>query len=205
VLLGFVAVSLVVIVVPGPDTALTVRNALVRGRSAGVLTAIGVAGGQAVWATLTALGVASVLQASEPAILTLRVCGAAYLCYLGAHALLIARRGRYPHGVAPAKRAPRTRTISLWQGLVSNLANPKMAVFFLSLLPQFVGTDASSWSIVGLGIVFSAMTLLWLSACAIAVARAGSLLRRTGIRRAVDAVAGTILVALGIRLAAEPL
>jgi threonine/homoserine/homoserine lactone efflux protein len=88
---------------------------------------------------------------------------------------------------------------------MSNLANPKMAVFFLSLLPQFVGTDASSWSIVGLGFVFSAMTLFWLSAWAIAVARAGRVLRRTGIRRAVDAVAGTILVALGIRVAAEPL
>ena len=204
-LLGFVAVSFVVIVVPGPDTALTVRNALVRGRTAGVLTAIGVAAGQAVWATLTALGVASVLQASGPAILALRVCGGLYLCHLGVHALLTARRGRYPQDVAPAERAPRNRALSLWQGLMSNLANPKMAVFFLSLLPQFVGTDASSWSIVGLGFVFSAMTLFWLSAWAIAVARAGRVLRRTGIRRAVDAVAGTILVALGIRVAAEPL
>jgi threonine/homoserine/homoserine lactone efflux protein len=204
-MLAFAAVSLVVIVVPGPDTALTIRNALVRGRSAGVLTAVGVAAGQAVWATLTALGVASVLRASEPAIIALRVCGAAYLCCLGIHALLHARRGQYPDHVTSGGKAPRNRKLSLWQGLVSNLANPKMAVFFLSLLPQFVGSGASSWSIIGLGVLFSAMTLAWLGACAIAVARAGTLLRRTGMRRAIDAAAGTVLVALGIRLAAEPL
>ena len=201
---AFVVVSRVVIVVPGADAALTIRNALMRGRSAGMLTAVGVAAGQAAWATLTAVGVASVLQAAEPVIVALRVAGAGYLCYLGVHALVTAHRGRYPDPLASAGPAPRSRRISFWQGLVSNLANPKMAVFFLSLLPQFVGTGPSPWTIVGLGVLFCAMTLLWLSGCAIAVARAGHVLRRIAIRRAIDAVSGTILIALGIRVAAEP-
>ena len=86
------------------------------------------------------------------------------------------------------------------QGLVSNLGNPKMAVFFPSLLPQFAHSFAA---LLTLGLVFAAMTLLWLSAYAVVVARAGDLLLRPRVRRTIDAVVGVVLVVFGVRLASE--
>jgi threonine/homoserine/homoserine lactone efflux protein len=194
-LLAFLGVAVVVIVTPGQDTALTVRNTLAGGRRAGVQTAAGVVAGQAVWALAAAAGVAALLVASEPAFVALKVAGAAYLIYLGAQALLAAVRHRpraeLERGATPGRE--------LRQGLLSNLGNPKMAVFFSSLLPQFADSFAA---LLALGLLFCALTLLWLSAYALAVARAGDVLRRPRVRRTIDAVTGTALVALGVRLAA---
>jgi threonine/homoserine/homoserine lactone efflux protein len=195
-LLAFLGVAVVVIVTPGQDTALTVRNTLAGGRSAGVRTAIGVVGGQAVWALAASAGVAALLVASEPAFVALKLAGAAYLVYLGAQALLAAVR-RHPKPAHHADAAAGGH--ELRQGLLSNLGNPKMAVFFSSLLPQFGDSFAA---LLGLGLLFCALTLTWLTAYAFALARAGDVLRRPRVRRMIDAVTGTALVALGVRLAA---
>jgi threonine/homoserine/homoserine lactone efflux protein len=150
-----------------------------------------------VWALATALGVAALLAASEPAFLALKILGAAYLVYLGAVSLVAAIRG------IERERSRRRDDRSFRQGLVSNLGNPKMAAFFPSLLPQFASSDATFASLLALGLVFSAMTLAWLTAYAFAVARAGDFLRRSAVRRALDAVVGAVLVALGFRVAAS--
>ena len=194
-LMAFLGVAVVVIVTPGQDTALTLRNTLAADRRAGVRTAAGVVCGQAVWALAASAGVAALLVASEPAFVALKVAGAAYLVFLGGQALLAALRGRYDagHAVRPAGGH------ELRQGLLSNLGNPKMAVFFSSLLPQFGDSFAV---LLGLGLLFCLLTLIWLSTYAFAVARAGDVLRRGPVRRAIDAVTGTALVALGVRLAA---
>ena len=191
---AFLAVALVVIVTPGQDTALTVRNALAGGLRAGVRTATGVVCGQMVWALAASAGVAALLVASEPAFVALKLAGAAYLIYLGGEALLAAVRGRVD--VGPGARAAGGR--ELRQGLLSNLGNPKMAVFFSSLLPQF---GDSFPALLGLGLLFCALTLTWLCAYALAVARAGGVLRHPRIRRTIDGLTGTALVALGLRLA----
>ena len=194
-LVAFLVVAAVVIVTPGPDTALTIKSSLAGGRRGGVLTAAGVATGQACWTLAASAGLAALLVASEPAFLALKYVGAAYLVLLGAQALLSALRGRdRPHAERPARGTP------FRQGLISNLANPKMAVFFTSLLPQ---SASSFWALLALGLLFATMTLVWLSAYALVVARAGDLLRRSAIRRALDAVTGAVLVALGLRIATE--
>jgi threonine/homoserine/homoserine lactone efflux protein len=194
-LLSFFGVSALVIVTPGQDTALTIRNTLRGGRRGGVYTALGVATGQCGWAVATSAGLAALLVASEPVFHVIRWFGAAYLIFLGLQSLARAVRGaEAAHGRA---RGPRS---SYRQGLVSNLGNPKMAVFFSSLLPQFAHTFAG---LLALGLVFAAMTLSWLSAYAFAVAKAGDVLRRPAIRRAVDAVVGAVLVAFGVRLTTE--
>jgi threonine/homoserine/homoserine lactone efflux protein len=193
-LLAFLSVSALLIVTPGQDTALTIRNTLTGGRRAGLRTALGVSSGQAVWALAAAAGLAALLQAPEPAFLALRLVGASYLVFLGAHALWSALRGNRSTQVGGRRGAP------FRQGLLSNLANPKMAVFFTSLLPQFGHSFAA---LLGLGVVFCAMTPAWLSAYAFAVARAGDFLRRPPVRRTLDAVTGTVLVAFGLRLATE--
>lgn len=201
-LAGFVALAIVVIVTPGPDTALTIRNTLVGGRRAGLATAVGVALGQATWSVATSVGVAALLVAAEPAFGLLKLAGAAYLIYLGGQSLWSAfgRRPSHPTVDHPVARM-RTAT-ALRQGVISNLTNPKMAVFFPSLLPQFVAADAPPFfTLLALGILFCLMTLAWLTAYAFAVARAGDVLRRSAVRRTIDAVTGAVLVAFGIRVA----
>jgi threonine/homoserine/homoserine lactone efflux protein len=196
---AFFAISALVIVTPGQDTALTIRNSLVGGRRAGVFTALGVSAGQAVWALATSIGIAALIVAFEPAFLALKLFGAGFLVYLGAHAIYAAIRGRRPETGEGGK--PVTGGTALRQGLISNLGNPKMAVFFTSLLPQF----GSSFAVLlVLGLLFCTMTLVWLSAYAVAVAKAGDVLRRPAVKRAFDAVFGAVLVALGLRLATEP-
>ena len=202
-LAGFVALAIVVIVTPGPDTALTIRNTLVGGRPAGVATAVGVALGQATWSVATSVGIAALLVAAEPAFAALKLAGAAYLIYLGAQSLWSAFRGRPAQRTVDGSMVHVRATTALRQGVLSNLTNPKMAVFFPSLLPQFVAADAPPFlALLALGILFCLMTLAWLTAYAFAVARAGDVLRRAAVRRAIEAVTGVVLVAFGFRVAA---
>jgi threonine/homoserine/homoserine lactone efflux protein len=201
VIAAFLGVSALVIVAPGPDTALTLRNAVFGSRGSGVATAAGVATGQALWAIATAAGVAALLRASEPAFLAVKLAGACYLVYLGGRALRASIRRRSDGGTAAGTPVAGH---AFRQGLLSNLGNPKMAVFFTSLLPQFAGSHASFAALLALGLVFAAMTLLWLSGYAVVAARLGQLLRRSRARRALDALTGVVLVGLGLRLATEP-
>ena len=201
-LLAFLAISIAVIVTPGQDTALTIRSTLRGGRRAGLQTALGVVSGQLTWTLAAGAGIATLVLAFEPAFTALKLAGAAYLVYLGLRSLMDAVVRRRP--AALDERSPSLSGRSAYrQGLVSNLSNPKIAVFFTSLLPQFVvAGEASFWRLAPLGAVFAAMTLVWLSGYVLAVARAGDLLRRPASRRVVDGVTGAVLVALGGRLAA---
>jgi threonine/homoserine/homoserine lactone efflux protein len=202
---AFLGISALVIVTPGQDTVLTIRNTLRGGRAGGTYTAAGVALGQAIWTIAASAGVTALLLASEPAFAVVRLAGAAFLIYLGVQSLLAAIRGTVK-GVASVSGSKRLAPMSaLRQGLVSNLGNPKMAVFFTSLLPQFVPSGPMAFAMMlGLGLVFCCMTGAWLSAYAFVVGRAGDVLARRGIRRTLDGIAGTVLVAFGIRLASQP-
>jgi threonine/homoserine/homoserine lactone efflux protein len=202
---GFFGVSAIVICTPGPDTALTIRNALAGGRAGGVRTAAGVAVGQAVWTLAAALGITGLVVASETAYLVLRLAGAAYLIYLGAHSVLAAVRDR---GSEPGKEASAHWDGSegsggSWfiQGLVNDVANPKMAAFFMSLLPQFAGADAALGTMMALGLTFALMTFGWLVAYSIAVNAARALIAKTSVKRVMDGLAGSVLLALGLRVA----
>ena len=205
-LVAFLGIAVLVIVTPGPDTALTIRNTLSGGRRGGLGTALGVATGQAVWTVATSAGVAALLVASGSAVAALRLVGAGYLVWLGAQALWASARVGGEADREAGHRRPRrlAPSAAFGQGVLSNLANPKMAVFFTSLLPQFIPTGRTSFSaLLALGLLFCVMTLGWLAAYAAVVARAGDLLRRLGVRRAIEAVTGLALLALGARLALE--
>ena len=203
--LAFLGVSAVVIMTPGPDTAVTVRNTLLGGRCAGILTALGISTGQAIWALATSFGVVAVLVASEVLFQAVKYAGAAYLIWLGLQALIGAWRG-IGDGVAAARsgglRLQPGRAFA--QGLMSDLGNPKMAVFFASLLPQFTPPGEPTFSaLLFLGLIFALMTFTWLAAYAFVLARAGDILRRPRLRRAVEAITGAFLIALGLRIATE--
>ena len=204
-LAAFLAVSAVVIVTPGQDTALTIRNTLLGGRSGGVFTALGVSAGQATWTVATSAGISAVLLASEPLFAAVKLLGAAYLVFLGAQALrdAFSSRSSPASGDVGCSHRPLAASSALRQGLLSNLGNPKMAVFFTSLLPQFAAPGGAAFlPLLALGLVFSSLTLVWLTAYAVAVAKAGDLLRGSRVRRALEGVTGAVLVAVGLRVAA---
>ncbi len=192
--LAFVGVSLLVICTPGQDTALTIRNTLAGGRKAGVATALGVAVGQATWTIATSAGLALVIAASEPVFNAIRLAGAAYLIYLGIRTIVL--RGQSAPSQTTSSRA-------FAQGLTSNLSNAKMVAFFISLLPPFAGPHPTFTVLLALGLNFAFFTLLWLAAYSFAVERMGDWLRRTRVRKTLDAILGTVLVALGVRVGLE--
>jgi threonine/homoserine/homoserine lactone efflux protein len=198
-LAAFFAVSAVVICTPGQDTALTIRNTLAGGRRNGIATAVGVACGQAMWTLAASAGLVALLDASEPVFHALRLLGGLYLVYLGAHSL---RRALLPE-VEPGAREPLIQARrGFRQGVLSNLGNPKMAVFFATLLPQFAPRGAFL-TLLALGLLFCSLTLGWLVLYAAAVSKAQRLIRGR-VRRAFDAATGLVLTALGLRLAGEP-
>jgi RhtB (resistance to homoserine/threonine) family protein len=196
---AFIGVVAVIVVLPGPDMALVLQNGLARGRRGAVETALGVNAGLLVWAVAAALGVAALLHASAPAFTLLKLAGAAYLVWLGLRALNEARRGTAD---ASVERPRRRKASPFRQGLLSNLLNPKIALVFTTLIPQFVdpGDPAVAQTLL-LAAIFIGMGLVWLTSYALLVAKIGQLLKRSAVRRVLNAVTGTVLTALGVRVA----
>ena len=201
---GFLAVAAVITVTPGPDMALVTRSALRGGRRAARRSAIGVGTGLLVWTCASVAGIAALLQTSGLAFDAVRLAGAAYLVLLGLRALLSLR---HPEPAAVAAPHPRLRLPEggpYVQGLLCNLLNPKIAVLFTSLIPQFIvpGPSATAETLL-LGGLFCAGGVLWICLYALVAGSAATLLRRPRVRRAIDAVTGTVLVGFGLRLARE--
>jgi RhtB (resistance to homoserine/threonine) family protein len=200
---AFAGVAALVILAPGPDTALVTKNALRHGRRAALATSFGVVSGLIAWTLAAALGIAAIVRASETAFTVLKLVGAAYLIYLGVQALRASRRG---HGadMPVGDGLPQQTSRAYRQGLLSNLANPKIAAFFTGFLPQFIAPGVSvTVPFLLLGAIFVAMTLGWLCAYALVASKAGGLLTRPRVRTALDRVTGVVLIGLGLRLVTE--
>jgi threonine/homoserine/homoserine lactone efflux protein len=195
--LAFAGVAVVLTLTPGPDMALVLRNSIRGGRPAALRTVLGIAVGLLVWATATALGVAAVLAASATVFTVLKLAGGVYLVYLGVRALLAARRD----GGSETRDAPSRRGSPFRQGLITNLLNPKLAVLFTTLLPQFISTDDPAFTkSILLAALFITIGLTWLVIYAHVV---GAIARSRRFRRTLEAVSGVVLIALGGRLALE--
>jgi len=219
-LLGFALASTLVILAPGPDSMLVMRNTMRGGRRAGWLTACGTLSGLVIWALAAALGLSALLRVSHVGYDILRFCGAAYLIWLGVTSLAHFRRKNTAEpvaqagGSAPAVPGPtvpgrtgpgaaRPRRACL-RGMLSNLLNPKISVFFMAFLPAFVpaGASAVGFSLV-LGIWFIAETGLWLAVVAWLADRGVRWLRRPAVQRWIERVTGIVLIGFGLRLATE--
>ena len=203
-LLVFIGVAAVVIVVPGPDTAVVTKNVLVHGRRTAFGTSLGVSAGLSVWTLAAAVGVASLLRASFVAFTVLKLVGALYLVWLGFQALRAAGHAESGASSGTSEKRAMGALGGFRQGLLSDLANPKIGIFFTSLLPQFVDSGHSVLvPFLALGAVFVLMTVLWLSAYCLIAARAATTLQRPRVKAAMDRVTGVVLIALGLRLAVE--
>jgi threonine/homoserine/homoserine lactone efflux protein len=197
----FVGIAALLTITPGADMALVSRSVLIGGRRDAFLTTLGILAGCLVWAIVSAAGVAAVLAASKTAYDVLRLAGAAYLVWLGVQSLLAARRGDY--GAAPDERRHR-RSSPFRQGLLTNLFNPKIAIFYSTFLPQFIGPgDPALLLSLLLAGVHIAFGFVWLTGYAWLLDRAVNAFKSSRVRRALDALTGAVLVALGLRLAAE--
>lgn len=201
-LLPFLAVVVVLTLTPGPDMVLVLRNGARGGTRIAWWTGLGCCTGVAVYAAASAVGLAAVLAASATAFTAVKLVGAAYLVYLGVTALWHARR--QPAAVAPRAEpapAPLGRTAAFRQGLVSNLLNPKIALVFLTVIPQFVSPGEPAFTTGVLAAVVLVWAVLWWRVFSLAVGALGPVLSRARVRTAVERVTGTVLIALGLRVA----
>jgi threonine/homoserine/homoserine lactone efflux protein len=200
-LLAFIGIAIVVVVAPGPDMALVARNVIRHGRSAGFATSFGICTGILGWALAAGFGVSTLLATSAAAFTALKLAGAAYLIYLGITALR-------DHGVQTANVASGRARLpwhrAFLQGLLSALLNPKLGVFFLTLLPQFIAPgDPVTLRVLQLAVVFDLIGITWLLAYSALLGAIGDALGRPGPRRLMRWLTGTVLVGLGARVALE--
>lgn len=201
---AFAIVAAIATMVPGADTMLTVRNVLRGGRRDGFFTLAGICSGVYIHALLSALGISVILMHSATAFTIMKIAGAGYLVWLGIGSLRSAARSdnsRSPESVARARVSPAR---CFREGLLTNVLNPKVVVFYLALLPQFVGPeDAVLPKSLLLATIHFAEGILWLGAVAYVVDRSREFFIKPRMRRWLDAICGTLLIGLGARLVME--
>jgi len=205
--LAFAGVAALLTISPGPDMALMLRNVLRGGARVVLPTAVGTCAGLLVWGAASSLGIAALVAASEGLYVLLRLAGGAYLVVLGVSALRTALRGGSHGGAAPAVGSPGlTRPAAFRNGFMTNLLNPKIGVFYATLLPQFIppGAPALATSVL-LAAIHAAECLVWLTAYGLVLARFGDLVREGRARRILEGLTGVVLVGIGVRVAAEVL
>jgi threonine/homoserine/homoserine lactone efflux protein len=195
----FVGVSWALILAPGPDMLYVITRGVTQGRRAGMLSAVGVVCGILVHTTAAAFGLTLILQTSAMAFLVVKTLGAMYLIYLG----IKAWRDKSTFSVQASASSVSFHRV-FWQGVLSNVLNPKIAIFFLAFLPQFVerGSRNVPLQMIFLGLTFACFGLCFLLALGYSSGKIGGLLtRRPQYAQALQRLAGGILIGLGIRLA----
>ena len=203
-LLAFAGISVLLAVTPGPDMAVVTKNALAHGRRGVVLTTAGLALAISVWITATAFGLSALLRASGEAFFVLRLVGAAYLGYLGLRTL-IDSRGPSADPVAGAPSSAPGRAI-FRQGFLSAMSNPKLGVFFVTFLPQFVAPgQAVLPRLFLLGLIFAVIGLTWMNVYGLLVTRIRNVITAPRVRQWMERVTGVVLLGFGARLALERL
>ena len=198
--LSFLAFAAVLILIPGADFAVTVKNTLAGGARRGRATALGVTCSNVVQGLAAVAGLGAIVVRSQPLFQAIKWAGIAYLAFLAVQALRSALAGRYPE--ADSDSSPVTGR-GWRQGFLSNITNPKVLVFYLAVLPQFLGPGTPVAVLLIFALSHAALGLFWSLLLVAALERIRGLLRRRTVRRALDAATGTLLLAFGARLALE--
>ena len=196
----FLATGVVLNLTPGPDTLYIVGRSVAQGRSVGIASVLGISTGSLVHTLAAAAGLSALLAASAIGFLAVKLAGAAYLTYLGARMLFSRRSG----ATVPVRFASSGVAAAYRQGLITNVLNPKVALFFLALMPQFIATDSASRvaAFVTLGLCFTATGTLWCLCLAwFASMFSARLSRNSMIGDVLNRAAGALFVGLGVRLA----
>lgn len=201
-LLSFAGLCLVLALTPGPDTFLVLRYSIT-GARAGLAAALGSALGGIAWAVVVAAGLATLLEQSATAYRALKIIGGVYLLYLGVRALWDRRRGAdTTETAATAELAPAPTRSALLAGLLSCVFNPKVGLFYLAVLPQFM-TEVTFGNTLVLGAIESSIAAVEMAVLAVAAARAVTLLRRPTVRDRLERISAGILATLGVAVIAD--
>ena len=199
---SFLGLATLLVLVPGADFAVVTRNALVGGRRRGWWSAVGVTSSNLVQGAAAAAGLAAVIVRIEPLFQAIRWAGIAYLLWLAVQALRSAVRGEYPAAAHPEPASG--QGFAGWrQGFLSNITNPKVLVFYLAVLPQFLGPDAPLWALLLFASTHAGVGLVYLLALVTGVHRARRWLARRRVRRSLDAATGVALLGFSARLATD--
>jgi len=202
---AYVIVAALLIVTPGPDTALVTRHAFLAGRRAASFTTLGIGTGSIIWALASVLGIVVLLEESVVAFTVLKFVGAAYLSYLGLRSLIASFRGNKQARamtVDPERTRLRER-VAFRQGLLNNLLNPKAGAIFATALPQFIRPGDPPLRLLLMLLVYEALLLSWLNLYGSLISRAGRSRFGIRVRDILQGVTGVVLIALGARLAFE--
>lgn len=203
-LLGFAAVAALITIAPGLDTALVLRSTLTRGWRTGALTAAGISAGVLVWGSAAALGVTALLSTSLIAYDVVRSVGAAYLMFLGIRMVIRVLRKTSAIEQSAVAGPPRRAFRSWATGFTTNMLNPKIGIFYIATIPQFLVPSVAPLEMgLLLAAVHVALGLLWLGTLIAGASSAARWLRRPAFARAIDGITGGVLIALGLRTAVE--
>lgn len=202
-MVSFTVASVLIVLLPGPDSLVVVRGLVRGGRRGGALTAAGVLCGLGVWVSATSLGLSALLQASEIGYDALKVVGACYLLWLGVRSLAALRR-RPVAEIAMPDTLQAVRS-GFWAGFLTDLLNPKVGVFFVSFLPGFIpsGEHSVGWITLGLGAWYTVLTAVYFAILVAVSSTVAGWMGTARVRRRLDAATGLVLVAFGLRLATE--
>jgi len=202
---AYLAVTALLILTPGPDSALVTRNALLAGRRAASFTTLGIGMGSLIWALASVCGIAVLLEASAIAFTLLKFVGAAYLGYLGLRSLIASFRGRQsaPMTSSDSQRRTLSKSTSFQQGLLNNLLNPKAGAISLTVFPQFIHPGDPLLRLVLMLLAYEVILLSWLNVYGFLVSRVGQSHFGARVRTTLQGVTGVVLLALGVRLAFE--
>ncbi|HET7065993.1 MAG TPA: LysE family translocator [Nocardioides sp.] len=207
-LVSFTFASVLIVLLPGPDSLVVVRGLVRGGRRGGASTAAGVLAGLAVWVAATTLGLSALLRASETGYEALKIAGAGYLLWIGARSLLAVRRSAgqvAAEGDGPMAPAPLLGGSGFGAGFLTDILNPKVGVFFISFLPGFVPAGHSvGWTTLGFGIWYTVLSALYFIGLIAVSGTIATWMAQARVRRRLDALTGLVLVGFGLRLATEP-
>ena len=205
-LVAFTIASVIMAITPGNDTILTMKNSLAGGRAAGLATTAGIICGCLVHASFSALGISIILVKSAELFNAVKILGAAYLIFLGVKGLwsLWRSRGEVEDATTTIARNGKSAKRAFVEGLMTNVLNPKVAVFYLSFLPQFISPedDVISRSFLLAGI-HQLVGTVWLAIIVMFVTRMRAIVTRMSIKRKLEAATSTVLIAFGLKLALE--
>ena len=198
--LAVISITILATISPGPDFAMVSRNALSLSRRAGMMTALGIGLGVLVHVSYTLLGIGVLIRESPGLLNILKLLGAAYLVWLGAQMLFKPRRSLGEPGAASPPSGP----VAFRRGLLTNLLNPKIGVFYVTFLPQFVpqGANVAAFTFFLVG-VHVALTIVWFAGLILATGPLGRFLRRPAVVRGMDRVVGVVFIGFGLKLAAS--
>ena len=198
----FIIACILLIILPGPDTAIVTKNTIVAGRKGGIQTMVGSCVGLSIHTIASVAGLSAIIVKSAVAFTILKYIGAAYLCYLGVRTFMNMRAKKDQVDEETLVEAKGKSYFN--QGFITNVTNPKVAVFYLTFLPQFLAPGSDPfWSFLVMGAIYMVLTFLWFALYVFLLDKIRNFMKRPATQAVIEMLTGVVLIGFGIKLAFE--